>query len=149
MKKKIMMSLIITFGAIAFLALYYGASWAQMEAIPLEEKVFIKIPEEILVYIPEGTKKTKDQVIFPHKGHKTIDCTVCHHKAYESMAIKDCSVPGCHNNTKVRTGSDSFYAAFHAKSEENHRSCLDCHKILKKEEKATGPTLCKDCHKKE
>lgn len=149
MQKKIIISLIIALGAIAFLAFYKGSSLAQKETIPIEEKVFIEIPEEILVYIPEGTKKTKEEVIFPHKGHKTVDCTVCHHKAYETMAIKDCSVPGCHNNTAVRSGSDSFYAAFHATSNENHRSCLDCHKMLKKEDKATGPTLCKDCHKKE
>lgn len=148
MKKKILIRFLILSGTITFLALCCGSLLAQMETIPIEEKVFVEIPEKILLNIPEGTKTTKEHVIFFHKGHKTIDCTVCHHKAYEVMAIKDCSVSGCHFNTKVKTGPESFYAAFHVKSEEYQRSCLDCHKIFKKAGKKTGPTLCKECHKK-
>ncbi|MEW5800901.1 MAG: cytochrome c3 family protein [bacterium] len=102
-----------------------------------------RIPTEVVMTVPEGEKNKKFAVPFPHAKHKGIDCTVCHHNAYETLIMNKCSAEGCHFNTRQREGTESFYAAFHGMFEQNDRSCLDCHKTRGK-----GPTACKDCHKK-
>ncbi len=99
------------------------------------------IPHEVIMRVPEGQKQKKFSVIFHHASHKNIECTVCHHNAYDTLMVSSCSLESCHFNTKVRDGIESFYAAFHRVFDESDRSCLDCHKTRGK-----GPTGCKDCH---
>lgn len=109
----------------------------------------VKIPEKVLVTVPEGTKMTKGQVAFPHQTHSPRDCTVCHHKVYDTLTVGNCSMEGCHANTTTKSGTDSFYAAFHAKADTVTRSCVDCHRQTKNEGNPSGPTICNDCHQKE
>jgi hypothetical protein len=63
-----------------------------------------KIPPEALMTVPPGVKNRKSPVPFPHAKHKDMDCTVCHHNAYETLLMSKCSAEGCHSNTKVREG---------------------------------------------
>jgi len=101
-----------------------------------------KIPREALMTVPPGVKNRKAPVPFPHAKHKEMDCTFCHHNAYETLLMSKCSAEGCHSNTKQREGVESYFAAFHNIFEKSDRSCVDCHKTRGK-----GPTVCKDCHK--
>lgn len=124
-------------------------AFAETTSTQTKEKIVVEIPDKILLAVPEGKKATKSPVFFLHSKHTTIDCTTCHHNAYEILAIKSCLVESCHFNTDVKKGTESFYAAFHSKSDKYNISCLDCHWSLKKEGKKGGPTSCKDCHLKE
>jgi len=101
-----------------------------------------KIPEEALMTVPPGVRNRKAPVPFPHAKHKGIDCTVCHHNAYETLLMSKCSSEGCHSDTTKREGKGSYFATFHNNFENSDRGCLDCHKARGK-----GPTSCKDCHK--
>ncbi len=101
-----------------------------------------EIPREALMTVPPGVKNRKSSVPFPHANHKPIECTYCHHTAYETLSMSKCSSDGCHSNTTERKGEGSYYAAFHEKFEKSDRSCLDCHQTRGK-----GPTSCKGCHK--
>jgi len=134
---------------IAFIAMLFVA-WAPGPGDAQEAGArSVKIPEKVLVKVPEGTQMTKEQVTFPHQKHSARDCTVCHHKDNVTLSIGSCSKEGCHSNTTVKSGADSFYAAFHAKAEKVTRSCLDCHRQEKNAGNASGPTTCNNCHMKE
>lgn len=99
------------------------------------------IPQEIVMKVPPGSRNKKMPVPFHHASHKPIECTVCHHTAYDTLAMSSCSLEGCHSSTEIRDGVNSFYAAFHDTFEKSDRGCLDCHKTQGK-----GPTGCKACH---
>lgn len=100
-----------------------------------------KIPPEAIMTVPPGVKNRKSSVPFPHAKHKDMDCTFCHHNAYETLLMSKCSAEGCHSNTTKREGVESYFAAFHSIFEHTDRSCVDCHKTRGK-----GPTACKGCH---
>ncbi|MGA1795845.1 MAG: cytochrome c3 family protein [bacterium] len=140
----VMVWMIITFIAMLFIALAPDPGGAQEPGARV-----VKIPEKVLVTVPEGTNMTKEQAAFPHQTHSSHDCTVCHHKVFETLTVGNCSMEGCHANTATKSGTDSFYAAFHAKAETVSRSCVDCHRQTKTEGNPSGPTICNDCHSKE
>lgn len=76
-------------------------------------------------------------VQFNHKKHAEAvkDCKQCHHTWKEGEKVKKCTE--CHTKDSKVTA----YSAF-------HDSCKGCHSTMKKEGKATGPTLCTKCHPK-
>ena len=85
-------------------------------------------------------------VTFTHKKHNVeykIDCydSKCHHtwdkdKNQKSGDLcRDCHKEKAEGNTPSK--KDAF-----------HKSCKGCHEDRKKEGKPTGPTACKECHKK-
>jgi hypothetical protein len=132
---------IIAFIAMLFFAWTPGTGYAQKAG-----GGSVKAPENVPVKVPEGTTMTKEQVTFPHQKHSARDCTVCHHKDNVTTAIGSCSKEGCHSNTAVKSGVDSFYAAFHAKAEKVTRSCVECHRQEKNAGNVSGPTTCNNCH---
>lgn len=73
-----------------------------------------------------GTKKT---VMFDHsKGHKDIDCVVCHHRVDGKPTFAKCGDAGCHDDLTARKGEKSLYFVMHSKSGElRHQSCMSCH----------------------
>jgi len=101
---------------------------------------------EMMLKVPAGVKAKKGPVPFKHSDHKAYDCKVCHHTWDGKSEIKKCSASGCHDDFKTRKSKRSYYAAFHDKK--SKRSCVGCHKMLKKEHKPTGPTSCNKCHTK-
>ncbi len=74
----------------------------------------------------KGGKKT---VMFAHdKGHKTIECVVCHHKVDGKPAFAKCADSGCHDDLTAKKGQSSLYFVMHSKSEElRHQNCMGCH----------------------
>ena len=106
--------------------------------------------EYVLKSTVDPAKKTK-LAFFPHAKHQeTFDCSTCHHTkgadgkqvAYsEGMKIEKCE--SCHNKAAgMPKGLETFKNAA-------HKRCKECHKAMKKEGKATGPTKCNGCHKKD
>ena len=136
MKREVMNSMLI------FLIVALVCSFPVVEASAAQGGgAGTRIPVEALMTVPPGVRNRKAPVPFPHAKHKTVDCTVCHHNAYETLLMSKCSAEGCHSNTGKREGVESYFAAFHSLFEQSDRSCLDCHKTRGK-----GPTVCKDCH---
>ncbi|NJB69399.1 hypothetical protein GGQ74_003101 [Desulfobaculum xiamenense] len=104
-----------------------------------------KAPQEpITIEVPEGNTPTKPPVVFPHLRHEALDCTACHHKWDKTADIVKCKNSGCHDQFPDKKSDRSHYRAYHAQGKQ---SCLGCHKEMKKEKAATGPVVCKECHK--
>lgn len=103
-------------------------------------------PGDLKLGPPEGMKATKTLVDFSHQKHgdAKIDCVTCHHTWDGKSDVKSCATAGCHDQ-KGKKGVNAFYTAFHAKKSD--KSCLGCHKIVKKEGKVV-PVSCKSCHPK-
>lgn len=99
---------------------------------------------EMLKIDNKYTNKKKGPVVLSHKKHAEdykIACTECHHtwKKEEAKQPKKCA--SCHKEEKQGKVL-SLKGAF-------HKNCMGCHRELKKQGKATGPTTkCTECHQK-
>lgn len=99
-----------------------------------------------MISLPEGFAPTKPRVLFPHQGHKALDCKTCHHTGYEDGTPLSCSQGGCHSKVP---GADVapedpllHRNAFHGPV----RGCQPCHLEMRGQGKASGPTQCRACH---
>ncbi|WP_338666558.1 cytochrome c3 family protein [Pseudodesulfovibrio methanolicus] len=103
-------------------------------------------PGDLKLGPPAGIKASKAMVEFSHAGHGAADvqCVTCHHTWDGKSDIQGCAATGCHDQPGKK-GETAFYTAFHAKKTD--RSCLGCHKTLKKAGKAV-PVSCGQCHEK-
>jgi hypothetical protein len=103
-------------------------------------------PGDLRLGPPDGIKASKALVAFSHARHGAADvqCVSCHHTWDGKSDIRSCAAPGCHDQPGKK-GETAFYSAFHAKNTE--RSCVGCHKPLKKAGKAV-PVSCGQCHEK-
>jgi hypothetical protein len=74
---------------------------------------------------------------FGHKKHADgiKNCKECHHTWKEGEEVKKCTA--CHTKDSKITAKKAF-----------HANCRGCHRALKKESKAAGPTACTKCHPK-
>ncbi|WP_272700717.1 cytochrome c3 family protein [Desulfovibrio sp. Fe33] len=102
-------------------------------------------PGDIKLGPPTGMEATKSLVDFPHGRHVKADmeCATCHHTWDGKSEIKGCSASGCHDQPGKKEAT-AFYSAFHAKNTD--KSCLGCHKIVKKRDGKPVPISCKQCH---
>ena len=73
-------------------------------------------------------------VAFPHRLHQTV--------------IKDCQ--SCHKDFAQKEGAleAAKKAAVLKKKQVMNKTCLKCHRALKKAGEKSGPTSCKKCHTK-
>jgi c(7)-type cytochrome triheme protein len=105
-------------------------------------------PEQVTLDHREAFgKKQRPPVLFPHNRHMEGDlsCKDCHHRYEQGKNILDESEleegkPGircseCHDSKSSLKLREAF-----------HRQCIDCHSILDKAGKKTGPRLCGECH---
>ena len=120
-----------------------------------------KVPEEIIIKSTLWKDHTKSAVDFNHKKHQEdykIKCTECHHVYKDGKnvwkkgdEVKKCQE--CHNEPTIKGEKKlpeaqqklNLKIAF-------HDNCLECHKELKKKDKAKYdkiPTTCIQCHPKE
>lgn len=78
---------------------------------------------------PVAIKGSKKTVMFEHfKGHKDIECVVCHHKVDGKQTFAKCADAGCHDDLTAKKGEKSLYFVMHSKSEElKHQTCMSCH----------------------
>lgn len=113
----------------------------------------IESPETIEMKDSLGKTKnpTYTPVVMPHKKHEKLKCETCHHKwTDKNQPPLKCTSSGCHDlfNAKGKQMMDkkSAYFAFHDRKS-NH-SCMGCHFTNKKQNKVTGPLVCKKCHVK-
>ncbi len=102
------------------------------------------VPDVITLTPPEGEEPLEKfaAVEFSHSAHGDVSCQSCHHffeGCGEIMACRE-----CHVSRDSRRDPDSFFAAWHSKSE---ISCVGCHRDLKAKGEPTGPIACmKVCH---
>ena len=73
-------------------------------------------------------------ILFPHHTHQTV--------------VADCQV--CHVNFAQEQGAlgAAKKAAVLKKKQVMNKTCLKCHRALKKAGEKSGPTSCKKCHTK-
>jgi hypothetical protein len=118
---------------------------------------------DILLEAPEGVQAKRASVVFPHAGHFSFECKVCHHKWSGDAHIQTCMASGCHDLAespeKSGTGMDDDAEARYYKNA-FHTLCIGCHKkiktdnqkkefsagILKSPLPNPGPTGCVNCH---
>jgi len=90
----------------------------------------------VLAFEPVEIESLPGNVYFSHRSHSSVGCLECHHEASSVNRVVPCRQ--CHN--KQIKGKMSSHQAF-------HKNCIDCHAVLKKQKKPTGPVkLCSDCH---
>jgi len=80
-------------------------------------------------------------VPFTHKRHYVdyeIPCRACHHAWTLDVRDNPIKCKECHKGKDI-SKAILLRNAF-------HRSCLNCHRDLRREKKDTGPIGCKDCH---
>jgi hypothetical protein len=120
-----------------------------------------KVPDEITIKSTLWKDHTKSGVTFSHKKHSAefgVKCVECHHVYKdgkntwkEGDKVQKCQE--CHNEPTIKGEKKlpeaqqklNLKLAF-------HNNCQDCHKELKKKDKAKYdkiPTTCIQCHPKE
>lgn len=108
-----------------------------------------EIPESVLMSPKqfEGYTPKKGDVTFNHASHMDIACQQCHHTVADSFTIQSCMSEGCHDNIKDRSETFSVYRTFHT-TQENKKSCVGCHRELKRQGASDAPLACNSCHVK-
>lgn len=94
-----------------------------------------------------GYTTKKGPVTFNHASHMQIACQQCHHTVADTMSFQGCMTDGCHDNLATRTETNSVYRTFHTTQDKN-KSCVGCHRDLKKKGKSDAPLACNSCHTK-
>lgn len=116
---------------------------ASVTAAPLQ------MPESVTLSTKQfaGYTAKKGPVVFNHASHMTINCTHCHHTVPDTYTFQGCMSEGCHDNVATRNEVNSVYRAFH--TGQDKRSCVACHRDLKKQGLADAPLACNSCHTKQ
>ncbi len=153
--KKSVMSCAI---ALASLAILTGATGSIAETTALPDPVTINT--QSLITELEGMPKDKKSVnSFTHAKHATT--YLIGNSKYTKPYSDDFTCLACHPGTTSpeQIAATPPAARLTAALEINggpkklkkyfHGICLTCHKAMKKENKATGPTSCKGCHKRQ
>lgn len=106
-----------------------------------------EIPESVTMSATkfEGYTPKKGDVTFNHASHMDIACADCHHTVADTYTIESCMTEGCHDNIKSRGEADSVYTAFHT-GKDVTKSCVGCHRELKKNGPSDAPVACNSCH---
>ena len=109
----------------------------------------VEMPESVLMSakgVKDYTPK-KAEVTFNHASHMHIACQDCHHTVPQTYTFQSCMSEGCHDNAKDRTTASSLYNAFHT-TKDTSKSCVGCHRDLKKQGQGEAPLACNSCHVK-
>lgn len=115
----------------------------------------------IEIAAPEGVEAKRSPVEFPHTLHFVFNCKECHHNWEGDAQDLGCMTSGCHDQAvKPKKGEKDESLKYF--KDAYHKSCLGCHKTMKKEHKniemsqtldvpvaKAGPTGCVVCHPKE
>lgn len=106
-----------------------------------------EIPESVLMSPKqfEGYTPKKGDVTFNHASHMDIACQQCHHTVADSFTIQSCMSEGCHDNIKDRSETSSVYRTFHT-TQDKEKSCVGCHRELKRQGASDAPLACNSCH---
>lgn len=106
-----------------------------------------EIPESVIMSPKQFKDYTpkKGDVTFNHASHTDIPCQQCHHTVFDTYTIESCMTEGCHDNVKVRTEVSSVYRTFHT-TKDTTKSCVGCHRELKRQGPSDAPLACNSCH---
>nr|P38554.1 RecName: Full=Cytochrome c3, 26 kDa [Desulfomicrobium norvegicum]AAB30388.1 octaheme cytochrome c3 [Desulfovibrio desulfuricans, Norway, Peptide, 111 aa] [Desulfovibrio desulfuricans]1CZJ_A Chain A, Cytochrome C3 [Desulfomicrobium norvegicum] len=106
-----------------------------------------EIPESVTMSPKqfEGYTPKKGDVTFNHASHMDIACQQCHHTVPDTYTIESCMTEGCHDNIKERTEISSVYRTFHT-TKDSEKSCVGCHRELKRQGPSDAPLACNSCH---
>ena len=77
-----------------------------------------------------------------HPYEDAFTCAACHTGIADAKGIAEEKVCDRLSTAIEAGGGGENYKKY------MHNTCLTCHKNMKKAEKTTGPTSCKDCHPK-
>jgi hypothetical protein len=125
--------------ALVGLILLGSATIALSETFEIPESVTMS-PQHFEGYTPK-----KGDVTFNHAPHMDIACQQCHHTVADTYAIESCTTEGCHDNIKDRTEVSSVYRTFHT-TRDTEKSCVGCHRELKRQGPSDAPLACNSCH---
>lgn len=86
----------------------------------------VEFPLQVTFVKPKALKKTNfGPINFNHMTHAEVACTTCHHTWDGKSSVQACSDAGCHDNYDGKSGSVSYFNAFHQRDSE--KSCVGCH----------------------
>lgn len=108
-----------------------------------------EIPESVIMSPKqfEGYTPKKGDVTFNHASHMDIACQDCHHTVADTYTIQSCMSEGCHDNIANRAEVSSVYRTFHT-TQDTKKSCVGCHRELKRQGPSDAPLACNSCHTK-
>jgi opacity protein-like surface antigen len=109
----------------------------------------MQMPESVTMSTKQfsGYTPKKGPVTFNHASHMSVSCVACHHTVPDTYTFQGCMSEGCHDNIASRTDENSVYRAFH--TGQDKRSCVACHREVKKQGLGDAPLACNSCHIKE
>ena len=107
----------------------------------------LEIPESVTMSPKQfdGYTPKKGDVVFNHASHMEIACADCHHTVADTYAFQGCMTEGCHDDPTIKPEYSSVYRAFHT-TKDTTKSCVGCHRKLKREGTGDAPLACKSCH---
>lgn len=107
----------------------------------------VEIPKSVTMSAKQFKSYTpkKADVVFNHESHSSVACTDCHHTTPQTMTIQGCMSDGCHDNVATRSEQSSVYLAFHT-TKDTTKSCVGCHREMKKQGTGEAPLACNSCH---
>lgn len=95
----------------------------------------------------KGYTPKKADVTFNHASHMHINCVDCHHTVKDTYTFQSCMSEGCHDNPEKTNNPNSMYYTFHT-TKDTSKSCVGCHRDLKKQGQGDAPVACNSCHVK-
>jgi hypothetical protein len=129
-----------TLRTLALAGLLVAASaMAAAAETPIPESVTLS-PKQFQGYTPK-----KGDVTFNHASHMHIACQDCHHTVADTFTFQGCMSEGCHDVIDNRAEVNSVYRTFHT-TKDSTKSCVGCHRALKKEGTSDAPLACNSCH---
>lgn len=121
------------------------AAGCALTAVAAEAEM--EIPESVTMSAKgfEGYTPKKGDVTFNHASHMDIACQDCHHTVADTYTIQGCMSEGCHDSVANRAEPSSIYRAFHT-TKDTKKSCVGCHRDLKRKGESDAPLTCNSCH---
>lgn len=133
MIKKCLILIFLSFAVYSMIFSYLTA-WAISAVDPNIDFIIIN-------YTEEHDSDKFAPVPFTHKRHYVdyeIPCRACHHGWKVDLRENPFKCKECHKGKEL-SEAILLRNAF-------HRSCLNCHRELRRRKKPTGPIGCKTCH---
>ena len=127
-----------------FFAIIFFMTWTITFGHLIAWAVSAVDPNLDFIIINYQTSHTTDKfapVPFTHKRHYVdyeVPCRACHHAWTVDVRNNPLKCKECHKGKEVSS-------AIHLRNA-FHRSCLNCHRELRRQKKPTGPIGCKSCH---
>jgi class III cytochrome C family protein len=103
---------------------------------------------DMVLTAPSHSQTTMSPVAFPHSLHFGFSCKSCHHEWDQVSPVEGCASSGCHEKLWASPPGTTPLDQKRIKSLTGayHNVCRECHRSQLKEQNATGPVTCGECH---